>query len=56
MLKEFRRVIKTNGQLIILSARKDELESAILKQKHRVGKKYDTLVNGKKASVYVINM
>lgn len=56
MLKEFRRVIKSNGKLIILSARKDELESAILKQNHRVEKKYDTLVNGKKASVYVVNM
>lgn len=56
MLQEFRRVIKINGKLIILSAKKDELESALLKRKLRVDKKYDTLVNGKKASVYVINI
>lgn len=54
MLMEFGRVLKTSGKLIILSARKNEFEVAASKQMFRVEKKYDTLVNGKKASVYVV--
>lgn len=55
MLLEFNRVLKTSGKLIILSARKNEFETAVSKQKFRVEKRYDTLVNGKKASVYVVS-
>ena len=54
MLFEFNRVLKTSGKLIILSARKNEFEAAVSKQKFSVEKRYDTLVNGKKASVYVV--
>lgn len=56
MLKEFKRVLKFNGKLILVSARKEEFESAIQKENHRIEKKYNTLVNGKKASVYVVIM
>ena len=56
MLKEFKRVLKSKGRLILLSARKEEFESAAQKENHRIDKKYDTLVNGKKASVYVVSM
>ena len=56
MLKEFGRILKVSGNIIVLSARKNEFESAIIKQKYRICKKYDTLVNGKKASVYVVSI
>lgn len=56
MLKEFKRVMKPNSKLIILSARKDEFELAVIKQNYKVDNKIDTLVNGKKASVYVVCM
>lgn len=56
MLREFGRILKVSGNIIVLSARKNEFESAVIKQKYRICKKYDTLVNGKKASVYVVSM
>lgn len=56
MLKEFKRVLKSKGRLVLLSARKEEFESAVQKENRRIDKKYDTLVNGKKASVYVVIM
>ena len=56
MFKEFCRVIKKNGKLVILSARKDEFELVLSKQKYIISEKIDTLINGKKASIYVINM
>ncbi len=54
MLKEFDRVMKSNAKLILLSARKEEFESAISSQPFIIEKRIDTLVNGKKAGVYVI--
>lgn len=54
MLEEFNRVMKSDAKLILLSARKDEFESAIGSQPFMIEKRIDTLVNGKKAGVYVI--
>lgn len=54
MLVEFNRVMKPNAKLILLSARKDEFESAIDTHLFIIEKRIDTLVNGKKAGVYVI--
>ena len=48
MFKEFCRVIKKNGKLVILSARKDEFELVLSKQKYIISEKIDTLINGKK--------
>lgn len=56
MLREFSRVLKLKGKLVLLSARKEEFESAVRRENHKIEKKYDTLVNGKKASVYVVIM
>lgn len=57
MLKEFSRVIKPGGLVTILTARKELLE-ALLKRKDvkslELKKKYDILVSGKKAGVYVL--
>ena len=38
--------------MIILTARKTELEEIIQKHKYNIVEKIDTLVNGKKAAVY----
>lgn len=40
--------MKVGGNIIVLSARKNEFESALIKQKYQVYNKFDTLVNGKK--------
>lgn len=55
MLKEFCRVLKDKGNIVILSARKSEFEAASVNQNLKICKKIDTLVNGKKASVYLLN-
>lgn len=56
MLKELNRLMKQNGIIIILTAKKDELENA-LKGFHnnlKIFNKYNILVSGKKASIYKI--
>lgn len=56
MLKAFTRVIKPNGTIIILTARKEILEEALMKQRSlHTSKRYDILVSGKKAGAYVLN-
>ena len=52
MFVSVRRIIKDKGKLIILSARKQELESAAQKTRFHLDSVINTLVNGKKASVY----
>lgn len=54
MLAEFDRVQKPGGVMVILSARKAELEAAVCESGLRIRHRYDTLVNGKKAAVYVV--
>lgn len=54
MFCSFKRILKNNGKMIILSARKDELEYAAEKNNYKIIEKVDTLVNGKKACVYMI--
>ena len=53
MFESFERVLKSKESfVIILTARKTELEEIIQKHKYNIVEKIDTLVNGKKASVY----
>ena len=54
MFCSFKRILKNDGKMIILSARKDELEYAAEKNNYKIIEKVDTLVNGKKACVYMI--
>ena len=57
MLKSFDRILKSEGKIILLSARKEELEAVIEKTadlKFCIEEKLNTLVNGKKASLYRI--
>lgn len=52
MFTSFKRILKENGRMIILSARKDEIEKAALKMNVQILSSLHTLVNGKKASLY----
>ena len=56
MLTEFRRVLKPNGILVVLVAKKELFESIVNKfsDKFTLVKKYTTLVSGQKAGVYKI--
>lgn len=56
MMLEFVRVLKHGGKLVLLSARKDEFVSALRSLNININQKYDTLVNGKKAAVYVVEL
>lgn len=56
MLKEFYRVLKTRGIIVVVTAEKEEFENSILKfgNNMELEKKYNILVSGKKAAVYKI--
>ena len=54
MFRSFDRVLKTNGRMVILSARKEELEQTALANGFKIKNSLHTLVNGKKAGVYLI--
>ena len=54
MLLEFDRVQKDEGVTVILSSRKKEFADAVKKSIYQIVKQYDTLVNGKKAAVFVM--
>lgn len=52
MLESFKRVLKSEGRMVVLSARTENFEEAALKCGFEICSKFTTLVNGKKASVY----
>ena len=54
MFRSFDRVLKTDGRMVILSARKEELEQTALANGFKIKNSLHTLVNGKKAGVYLI--
>lgn len=54
MFKSFVRILKENGTIVILSAKKEELEKIASKMNFKIVEKINTLVNGKKASLYKI--
>lgn len=54
ILKELTRITKKNGTITILSARKEEFESACQLCSVKIINKINTLVNGKKAIVFVL--
>ena len=53
-LKEARRVIRTEGRLVLLTARKQEMEEITAASEWQIVQRIDTLVNGKKAAVFVL--
>jgi len=55
MLVEFKRVLKSSGSVVLLSARKREFIEAIEHSScFQLGDTIDTLVNGKKAAIYLL--
>ena len=54
MFRSFKRILKTEGRAVVLSARKDEIVAAIKNEKGHIAKHIDTLVNGKKAGIYMV--
>ena len=54
MLASFDRVLVEGGRLVILSARKEELERSVQATGFKIKNSLHTLVNGKKAAVYLI--
>lgn len=55
MLGEFSRILKTDGDIVILTSAKEILERALREKFNRVLKieeRYDVLVSGKKAAMY----
>jgi tRNA G10 N-methylase Trm11 len=52
MFRSFSECLSDDGQMIILSARKQEMEQAAEEARVDILEKINTLVNGKKASVY----
>lgn len=57
MLREFERIIKPNGLIIILTSQKDLFEKILggVESQLKLIKKYDTLVSGQKAAAYKIH-
>jgi tRNA (guanine6-N2)-methyltransferase len=55
MIKQFSRIIRTGGLVVLLTAQKDLVERILSKDKSfKIEKKYDVLVSGQKAAVYKI--
>ena len=54
MFRSFDRVLKTDGRMVILSARKEELEQTAAANGFKIKNSLHTLVNGKKAGLYLI--
>lgn len=54
MIIEFERILCDHGTIVLLTAKKDEFESALHVRSFFVQNRLNTLVNGKKASVYII--
>ena len=54
MFASFDRILKDEGRMVILSARKEELEEVVYELGYKIEACLHTLVNGKKAGLYKI--
>ena len=54
MLRSFLRVLKKDGRIVILTARKEEFEKSAEKNGFVIKKSVHTLVNGKKTALYYL--
>ncbi len=55
MFNSFRRILKDDGYAVILSARKEELTQVCEQMNLNIKKDLHTLVNGKKAGLYLVS-
>ena len=56
MLSSFHKVLSPTGSVFLLTARKNEFEEIIKYSPFKIEKRYNILVNGKKASIYKIKL
>lgn len=55
MLKEFNRVLKNDGRIVVLMGNIDDFENALYKTNlFKIDNKLSVLINGKKANVYLL--
>lgn len=54
MLQEFKRVLTQEGRVVLLTARKEEMNEALKQQNWPAAKMINVLVSGKKAGVFVL--
>lgn len=55
MMEELMRILKSKGTLVLLSARKEEFTRCCTAKQIKISKQINTLVNGRKAAVFIIN-
>lgn len=56
MFASLKRILKQDGKMVILSARKEELEKTAEEAGFKINESLHTLVNGKKAGVYKLSL
>lgn len=54
MFDSLLRILKDDGKIVILTARKEELEKSAWEKNLKIEKSLHTLINGKKASLYML--
>ena len=54
MFRSFKRVLTEEGRAVVLPARKNEIVAAVKNEKGYITSHIDTLVNGKKAGIYMV--
>ena len=54
MFDSLLRILKDDGKIVILTARKEELEKSAGEKNLKIEKSLHTLINGKKASLYML--
>lgn len=55
MFESFKRILKTGGKMIVLSARKEKIEKALDEMNIQIIESLHTLVNGKKTVLYKLS-
>ena len=55
-LLKMKQVLQSNAQIIVLTARKEEIKNAAQKMNYQILDSIDTLVNGKKAGLYKLKL
>ena len=54
MFRSFKRILKAEGRAVVLSARKNEVITAVKNENGYIVKQINTLINGNKGGVFMI--